>query len=264
MSKEVFIALIQKDVKELSMIASGLNESSFPTPTMVKLAAEKAEQIMLNFRSLEELREEEEFNEKDRELQVRAEERRRKDEEEQRRMAAEKAEQDCRLEEMLRQKAEKAEEERREKERITAEEKARQERDEHERARREEPGKNDKDAKPAVETIFNQHQQSIVEKNIGSVETKAEQMTHEAGASMAEHIAASKVEDIRKALSVSDRFRFQRELFGNNAEKMNATLDKINSCVTSDEAADFLNDNFDWDPEDATVMDFLKVLSRRF
>lgn len=54
MSKEVFIALIQKDIRELDMIAQGLYETEFPSPTIIKLAACKAQDVISNLQKLAE------------------------------------------------------------------------------------------------------------------------------------------------------------------------------------------------------------------
>ena len=81
---------------------------------------------------------------------------------------------------------------------------------------------------------------------------------------LADRIANTKIESLRKAISMGDRFRFQRELFDNNAETMNAAIDSIDACSDIYAAEDFINDHFDWDPENETVRDFLILLSRRF
>ena len=62
----------------------------------------------------------------------------------------------------------------------------------------------------------------------------------------------------------ADRFRFQRELFGGNADLMNSTLDRLDACSTIEEAEDIINDFTKWNPEDENVNDFLKLLGRRF
>ena len=46
------------------------------------------------------------------------------------------------------------------------------------------------------------------------------------------------VEDIRQAISLGDRFLFQRELFAGNGELMQKTLDEINSLNSLSEAMD--------------------------
>ena len=72
------------------------------------------------------------------------------------------------------------------------------------------------------------------------------------------------VEDIRQAISLGDRFLFQRELFAGNGELMQKTLDEINSLNSLSEAMDYVADNFEWDSESTAVQLFENVLKRRF
>ena len=72
------------------------------------------------------------------------------------------------------------------------------------------------------------------------------------------------VEDIRQAISLGDRFLFQRELFGGNGELMQKTLDEINSLNSLSGAMDYVLDNFEWDKESTAVQLFENVLKRRF
>ena len=72
------------------------------------------------------------------------------------------------------------------------------------------------------------------------------------------------VEDIRQAISLGDRFLFQRELFAGNGELMQKTLDEINALGSLNEAMDYVLDNFDWDKESTAVQLFENVLKRRF
>ena len=74
----------------------------------------------------------------------------------------------------------------------------------------------------------------------------------------------SAVEDIRQAISLGDRFLFQRELFAGNGELMQKTLDEINSLSSLSEAMDYVLDNFEWDKESTAVQLFENVLKRRF
>lgn len=74
----------------------------------------------------------------------------------------------------------------------------------------------------------------------------------------------SAVEDIRQAISLGDRFLFQRELFAGNGELMQKTLDEINTLTSLNEAMDYVLDNFDWDKDSTAVQLFENVLKRRF
>ena len=56
------------------------------------------------------------------------------------------------------------------------------------------------------------------------------------------------VTDIRQAVSIGDRFLFQRELFGGNAEKLQQTLTELNNLHSLDEAV-ALVDKCGWDEQ---------------
>ena len=257
MSKEVYIALIQKDIKELDVIAQGLYETDFPSPTVIKLASSKAMDIVNNLQRLSAVKQEESKAEKENQEKLTAEAKAKAEKEEQERLAAEaKAKAEREEQERLAAEA-KAKAEREEQERLAAEAKAKAEREEQERLAAE--------AKAKAAAIINDHNKhSIIEEKIGNVESKVEQMSKEKGDSMADKIASSKISSIKSAISIADRFRFQRELFGGNADLMNSTLDRLDACNTIEEAEDIINDFTEWNPEDENVNDFLKLLGRRF
>lgn len=72
------------------------------------------------------------------------------------------------------------------------------------------------------------------------------------------------IDDIRKGLSLGDRFLFQRELFAGNGEKMNKTLDKLNGMADMDEAMEYIGKKFDWDTDSPAYQLFVNLLKRRF
>ena len=74
----------------------------------------------------------------------------------------------------------------------------------------------------------------------------------------------SAVEDIRQAISLGDRFLFQRELFAGNGELMQKTLDELNGLGSLNEAMEYVVKNFEWDKESTAVQLFENVLKRRF
>lgn len=70
--------------------------------------------------------------------------------------------------------------------------------------------------------------------------------------------------DFRKAFSLNDRFRFRRELFGGNEEKMNKAIADLNDLSSYEESVTYLNKVLNWNIEDASVADFIKLLEKRF
>lgn len=73
----------------------------------------------------------------------------------------------------------------------------------------------------------------------------------------------SPVTDIRQAISIGDRFLFQRELFGGNGEAMQKLLDRLNNCANLNEAMDIVSAQ-SWDKDSSTYELFINVLRRRF
>ena len=71
------------------------------------------------------------------------------------------------------------------------------------------------------------------------------------------------VTDIRQAISLGDRFLYQRELFGQNAELMQRTLTELDALSSFDEAEAYIA-QFGWDTESSTDQQFLITLHRRF
>ncbi len=72
------------------------------------------------------------------------------------------------------------------------------------------------------------------------------------------------VSDLGKAISIGDRFLFQRELFDKNAELMQRTIADLNSLSTFGEAVEYLQQHFDWDKELPSYELFMTALHRRF
>ena len=90
------------------------------------------------------------------------------------------------------------------------------------------------------------------------------QPLHNATQPLQTSLFGTAVEDIRQAISLGDRFLFQRELFAGNGELMQKTLDEINSLGSLSEAMDYVLNNFEWDKESTAVQLFENVLKRRF
>lgn len=77
-------------------------------------------------------------------------------------------------------------------------------------------------------------------------------------------MANKKVDDIRQAISLGDRFRFQRELFRNNGEEMNKMLSYINMLASYDEVVSFLQSKYGWEEGHPVAEDFYQIIKRKF
>lgn len=70
--------------------------------------------------------------------------------------------------------------------------------------------------------------------------------------------------DIKRGVSLNDRFLFQRELFNNSRDEMNSTLERLNRFDSYEDAEKYIRNNFTWDFENQTVNDFLLVVKKGF
>jgi hypothetical protein len=82
--------------------------------------------------------------------------------------------------------------------------------------------------------------------------------------SLNDSIEKNKLSDLRKAFTLNDRFRFCRELFSRDENRMNRTIVELNGKDSFDASVAYLKEQFDWDFEDATVTEFIAVLEKRF
>ena len=82
--------------------------------------------------------------------------------------------------------------------------------------------------------------------------------------SLSATIANKKITDIKQAISIGDRFRFQRELFKGNGEEMNKTLNYINQLATLDEVLSFLKSKYGWEDSNEAAEDFYQLVRRKF
>ena len=109
----------------------------------------------------------------------------------------------------------------------------------------------------------------IVEKPV-EVVAEPEPIVEPEPAPVVEEVASPKaavygkaVDDIRLAISLGDRFLYQRELFGQNAELMQKTLTELNGLGSFEEAMNYIS-RFNWDQESNSYQQFIVTLHRRF
>ena len=70
--------------------------------------------------------------------------------------------------------------------------------------------------------------------------------------------------DLKKVITLNDRFLFRRELFANDDNLMNQTISALNDEASYDDSIEYLKRHFDWNFNDEHVTDFLAVLKKRF
>lgn len=88
---------------------------------------------------------------------------------------------------------------------------------------------------------------------------------HPAVRSLNDAIQASPaLQDLKRGISLNDRFLFQRELFHNDREEMNRVIGVLNSFQSYREAEDYLRNNSTWNFDDAIVEEFLWAIEKGF
>ncbi len=79
-----------------------------------------------------------------------------------------------------------------------------------------------------------------------------------------EQLHRNLTKNMRKALSINDRYRFKRELFGNSELDLNDALDMVQSMKSYDEATEYFYDDLGWDKNNEEVQDFMNIVKRHF
>lgn len=115
-----------------------------------------------------------------------------------------------------------------------------------------------------VETSATAGTQTIADAIKGE-ESLAEKLSKNVGhETVASSLNSSKIERIQTAITIADRFRFQRELFAGDAVKMAETLEMLNKMKSFDEAVAYIDKLFNWDLEQQVTKDFIRIIERRF
>ena len=70
--------------------------------------------------------------------------------------------------------------------------------------------------------------------------------------------------DIRKAFSVNDRFRFQRELFAGSASAMNTAIEHIEMMKSYGNAELYFYSQLHWDRDNEDVKDFMAIVRNHY
>lgn len=79
-----------------------------------------------------------------------------------------------------------------------------------------------------------------------------------------EMMSVRRAKELRRALSLNDRFRFRRELFGNSDVRMTETLALLDTMDGYAEAREYLTEDLGWDVEEPVVKEFLALVENHF
>ena len=102
---------------------------------------------------------------------------------------------------------------------------------------------------------------------LGVKETKPEAVVEPEPEKEAELVPNCEAQEFRNLMSViglNDRFRFRHDLFSDDNDLFRETIDILNTLEDFEKAVDFLEEKFNWDPEDATVVYFYDIIKPKF
>jgi hypothetical protein len=98
----------------------------------------------------------------------------------------------------------------------------------------------------------------------------AEMFAEEKINDLSDKLASSPVKDLTKSMGINERIFTQQELFGNNQQVFNETLQRLNNCQDFVEAKQYLVENvistYDWTNENKVkkATTFIKFVKRKF
>lgn len=89
-------------------------------------------------------------------------------------------------------------------------------------------------------------------------------MSTDANMTVGEMMSVRRAKELRRAISLNDRFRFRRELFGNSDVRMTETLALIDAMTDCGEAREYLLNDLGWDVDEPVVKEFLALVENHF
>lgn len=79
-----------------------------------------------------------------------------------------------------------------------------------------------------------------------------------------EKLARERAQDIFKAFTLNDKFRFRRELFRGSQDEFDDALNIISQMSTIEEAEEYIYNDLCWDPENEDVKAFMDIVTKHF
>lgn len=79
-----------------------------------------------------------------------------------------------------------------------------------------------------------------------------------------EMLSRREARSLRRAFTINDKFRFRRELFGNDDKLFGNTIDMIEALKNMDDAIVYMRDDLGWNFEDDNVKDFAAIVANHF
>lgn len=114
----------------------------------------------------------------------------------------------------------------------------------------------------AVEAIQKEHSEEKAE-SLSPKESIKEKIVAQIS-SYNEPVERRLIVDVRKSISLNDRFRFQRELFNNDSQYMNKVLDEIGQYSQLSDVLNYLKETFHWEKDNQAATDFIKIVIKKY
>jgi hypothetical protein len=119
---------------------------------------------------------------------------------------------------------------------------------------------------PVVKNVITQTTASKIQNPDALAEMFAEEKIND----LSDKLASSAINDLTKSMGINERIFTQQELFGNNQQVFNETLQRLNICQNFGEAKQYLLENvistYDWTSENKVkkATTFIKFVKRKF
>ncbi len=105
---------------------------------------------------------------------------------------------------------------------------------------------------------------SIQNEKVEESSTLNDQLHSPGNEVLGEKFYSNSITDIRSAIGINDRFLFIRELFNNDNDKYNSTIEFINNTNEFSTVEEHFKLKQNWDFENPTVVQFLEITKRKF
>jgi len=85
--------------------------------------------------------------------------------------------------------------------------------------------------------------------------------------SLLSKISHTKIVDLKRSIAMNDRFIFIKELFNNDFDAYNRSINDLNGCENMQQADQYLvqlKQQYEWDEENETAQYFITLIARKF
>jgi len=125
---------------------------------------------------------------------------------------------------------------------------------------------------PATETNTGHFQQSAFSSTLDLFETQVpasigEKLVSNHDVSVAGHMQQKKIDDLRAAIGINEKFLFINELFGGNLHQYNNTIEELNNFRSLSGARTYLNElsvQHQWPPHSEALAKLNQLIERKF